>query len=42
MSYLTIYAHHNFKSVEFDKLSIKKNKPQSNILKKLRILLLGQ
>jgi hypothetical protein len=42
MSYLTIYAHHNFKYFELDKLSIKKNKSQCNILKKLRILLLGQ
>lgn len=35
MSYLTIYAHHNFKPIELDKLSITKDKPQSNILKEL-------
>lgn len=37
MSYLTIYAHHNFKSIELDNKSITK----LNILKKLKILLFG-
>jgi hypothetical protein len=39
MSYLTIYAHHNIKSIELDNIKI--DKPQLNILKKLRVLLFG-
>jgi hypothetical protein len=36
MSYLTIYAHHNINNT-----SITIDKPQPNILKKLRVLLFG-
>jgi hypothetical protein len=35
MSYLTIYAHHNFKSIELDN----KNITKLDILKKLKIFL---
>jgi hypothetical protein len=45
MSYLTIYAHHNFKSIEFNNISTKKLDNMSitklDILKKLKILLFG-
>jgi len=43
MSYLTIYAHHNIKSFELDNMNIisTKDKPQHNILKKLKVLLFG-
>ena len=42
MSYLTIYAHHNIKSIELDNIHIRIDKPQLNILKKLRVLIFGQ
>ena len=45
MSYLTIYAHHNFKSIELHNMSITKDDNMSitklHILKKLKILLFG-
>jgi hypothetical protein len=45
MSYLTIYAHHNFKSIELNNISTKKLDNMSitklDILKKLKILLFG-
>ena len=53
MSYLTIYAHHNFKSIELHNMSITKDDNKSttkddnksttklHILKKLKILLFG-